>query len=87
MPLRLPLPINRAFILQTLALLAFAVVVGIFVHSIVPLMVADSRWHQKRDPLTTPHAKALGITNSIAHGRNNEEPCASREQDGASRSA
>jgi hypothetical protein len=41
MPLRLSLPINRAFILQTLALLAFAVVVAIFVHSIVPLMVAD----------------------------------------------
>jgi hypothetical protein len=41
MTLRLPLPINRALILQALALLAFVVVVGIFVHSIVPLMVAD----------------------------------------------
>jgi len=41
MTLRLPLPINRALILHALALLAFVVVVGIFVHSIVPLMVAD----------------------------------------------
>jgi hypothetical protein len=39
MTLRLPLPINRALILQALALLAFAVVVGIFVQSIIPLLV------------------------------------------------
>jgi hypothetical protein len=38
MTLRLPLPTNRALILQALALLAFAVVVGIFVHSIIPLL-------------------------------------------------
>jgi hypothetical protein len=38
MNLRLPLPINRALILEALALLAFAVVVGIFVHSIIPLL-------------------------------------------------
>jgi hypothetical protein len=38
MTLRLPLPINRALILQALALLAFAVVVGIFMHSIIPLL-------------------------------------------------
>ena len=38
MVLRLPLPINRALILQGLTLLAFAVVVGIFVHSIVLLL-------------------------------------------------
>ena len=37
--LRLPLPINRALILQGLALLAFAVVVGIFMHSIISLLV------------------------------------------------
>jgi hypothetical protein len=37
MTLRLPLPINRALI-QTLALLAFAVLVGIFVHSTIPLL-------------------------------------------------
>ena len=36
--LRLPLPINRALILQGLALLAFAVVVGIFMHSIISLL-------------------------------------------------
>jgi hypothetical protein len=41
MTLRLPLPINRTLILHALALLAFVVVVGIFVHSIIPLMVAD----------------------------------------------
>jgi hypothetical protein len=39
MILRLPLPINRALILQALALLGFAVVVGIFAHSIIPLLV------------------------------------------------
>jgi hypothetical protein len=38
MTLRLPLPINRALILQGLALLAFAVVVGIFMHSIISLL-------------------------------------------------
>jgi hypothetical protein len=38
MALRLPLPINRALILQGLALLAFAVVVSILVHSITSLL-------------------------------------------------
>ena len=40
MTLRLSLPIDRALILHALALLAFVVVVGIFVHSIVPLGLA-----------------------------------------------
>jgi uncharacterized membrane protein len=41
MNLRAPNPTNRAFILEALALLAFAILVGIFTHSIIPLLVAD----------------------------------------------
>jgi hypothetical protein len=38
MALRLPLPINRALILQGFALLAFAVVGSIVVHSIISML-------------------------------------------------
>ena len=39
--LRAPGPITRGLTLEALALLALAVLVGIFVHSIVPLLVMD----------------------------------------------
>ena len=41
MSLRLPIPINRTLMLEAAALLGFAVLVGIFVHSIIPLLAAD----------------------------------------------
>ena len=41
MNVRAPSPINRSFLLEALALLAFAVLVGIFVHTIIPLLVVD----------------------------------------------
>jgi hypothetical protein len=41
MNLRPAIQIKRVLILEAGALLAFAVLVGIFVHSIIPLMVAD----------------------------------------------
>ncbi len=41
MNLRAPSPITRGLMLEVFALLALAVLVGIFVHSIIPLLVAD----------------------------------------------
>ena len=41
MNLRLSSPINSGLLLEAAALLAFAVLVGIFVHSIIPLLAAD----------------------------------------------
>jgi hypothetical protein len=38
MTLRRPIPIDRGLMLQAAALLAFAVVFGIFVHWIIPLL-------------------------------------------------
>jgi len=41
MNLREPNPTNRVFLLEASALLAFAILVAIFTHSIIPLLVAD----------------------------------------------
>jgi hypothetical protein len=41
MNLRLPGPINSGLMLEAAALLASAVLAGIFVHSIIPLLAAD----------------------------------------------
>ncbi len=41
MSLRAPSPITRGMMLEALALLALAVLVSIFVHSIIPLLVMD----------------------------------------------
>ena len=38
---KLSIPINSGLLLEAAALLAFAVLVGIFVHSIIPLLAAD----------------------------------------------
>ena len=41
MNLRAPSPITRGSMLEAFALLALAVLVGIFVHAIIPLLVMD----------------------------------------------
>ena len=41
MNLRAPSSITRGLILEAFAMLALAVLVGVFVHSIIPLLVMD----------------------------------------------